>query len=49
MPREYTNLLIDYAKSGLVSWEDIARECVVNRMSEDEVKDMSIEMGWIDE
>ena len=47
MPRKYTNLLIDLAEKGAVNWQGIARECL-QRMSEDEVKNMVIEMEWND-
>ena len=47
MPREYTNKLIESAEEGAVNWQGIARECL-QRMSEDEVKDMVIEMEWND-
>lgn len=48
MPREYTDKLIEQAEEGAVNWEGIARECL-NRMSEDDVKDMAIEMDWLPE
>ena len=48
MTREYTNKLIEQAEYGAVNWEGIARECL-NRMSEDDVKEMTIEMGWLDD
>jgi hypothetical protein len=47
MPRKYTNLLIELAEEGAVNWQGIARECL-QRMSEDEVKNMVIEMEWND-
>ena len=47
MPRKYTNLLIELAEQGAVNWQGIARECL-QRMSEDEVKDMVIDMEWND-
>ena len=45
MPREWTNRLVDMAEYGEVSWEGIARECL-QRMSEQDVKDMCIDMDW---
>lgn len=48
MPREYTCKLLKLAEEGVVNWEGIARECL-NRMSEDDVKDMAIEMDWLPE
>ena len=47
-PRAATSQLIDLAEEGALSWEGIARECL-NRMSEDDVKEMTIEMGWLDD
>ena len=37
--REYTNHLLQLAEDGVISWEDIARECLCY-MSEDDVSDM---------
>ena len=48
MPREFTTKLIHNAENHLVSWESIARECL-NRMSEDEVKEMALDMEWAEE
>ena len=48
MPREFTTKLIDNAENYLVNWESIARECL-NRMSEDEVKEMALDMEWVEE
>lgn len=45
MPRKYTNLLIEQVKEGAISWESIARECL-QRMSEDDVKEMVEDMDW---
>ena len=39
MVREYTNHLLELAEDGVISWEDIARECLCY-MSEDDVSDM---------
>lgn len=47
MPRKYTNRLIELAEEGAVNWQGIARECL-QRMSEDQVKDMVIDMEWND-
>lgn len=47
MPRKYTNRLIERAEEGAVNWQGIARECLA-RMSEDQVKDMVIDMEWDD-
>ena len=47
MPRKYTNRLIERAEEGAVNWQGIARECLA-RMSEDQVKDMVIDMEWND-
>lgn len=41
MAREMTNYLLEAAANGEISWEAIARGCLVY-MSEDEVVDMSI-------
>ena len=46
MPRDYTCKLLELAEEGSIDWESIARECL-NRMSEDDVKDMAIEMDWL--
>ena len=48
MPREFTNKLIHNAENYLVEWESIARECLT-RMSEDEVKEMALDMDWVEE
>lgn len=40
MPRKITNKLIDFAESGILPWEMLARECL-EYMSEDEVADMA--------
>ena len=48
MPREFTNKLIHNAENYLVRWESIARECL-SRMSEDDVKEMALDMGWVKE
>ena len=48
MPREFTNKLIHNAEYYLVKWEAIARECL-NRMSEDDVKEMALDMNWVEE
>ena len=47
MPRKYTNRLIELAEEGAVNWQGIARECL-QRMSEDDVKTMMVEMEWND-
>ena len=46
MVRKYTNALIELAEEGAVNWEGIARECL-QRMSEDDVKEMAEEMDWL--
>lgn len=48
MPREFTNKLIHNTENYLVKWESIARECL-NRMSEDDVKEMALDMDWVEE
>ena len=48
MCREATCKVIELVKDGVLSWEAIARECLV-RMSEDEVADMAHELEWFDE
>ena len=48
MTREFTNKLIHNAENYLVKWEDIARECL-NRMSEDDLKEMALDMDWAEE
>ena len=48
MSREFTNKLIHNAEFNLVSWESIVRECL-NRMSEDDVKEMALDMDWVEE
>lgn len=47
MAREATCELIDMAENGAISWETIARECL-QRMSEDDVRDMAESNDWID-
>lgn len=46
MPRTATCKLIELAKEGALNWEGIARECL-QRMSEDDVKEMAEEMDWL--
>ena len=48
MCREATCKVIELVKDGVLSWEAIARECLV-RMSEDEVADMAHELEWFDD
>ena len=48
MPREFTTKLIHNAENHLVSWEAIARECL-ERMSEDEVQEMALDLEWVEE
>ena len=48
MCREATCKVIELVKDGVLSWEAIARECLV-RMSEDEVADMAHELDWFDD
>lgn len=44
--RYRTAQLIDKAEEGLLSWEDIARECLAY-MSEDDVADMAFQCEFI--
>ena len=44
---EFTKMLIEMAENSELSWESIARECL-NCMTEDDVRDMAVEAGWID-
>jgi hypothetical protein len=39
MPRAYTDKLLEFLEYGVLSWEDVARECLCY-MSEDDVEDM---------
>ncbi len=48
MARSFTSKLIENAESSIISWESIARECLA-RMPEDDVKDMALDMEWIDD
>jgi len=48
MPREATSKVIELAEEGALNWEGIARECL-QRMSEDDVKEMAEEMDWLPE
>lgn len=48
MPREITAKLIDQAEAGVLNWEGIARECL-QRMSEDDVREMAEDMDWLPE
>ncbi len=48
MSRSYTNQLIEMAEYGALNWEGIARECL-QRMSEDDVKEMAQEMDWVED
>ena len=48
MPREGATKRIHNAENHLVSWESIARECL-ERMSEDEVKEMALDLEWVEE
>ena len=47
MPTSTSATLIDLAESGVLDWETIAREAL-QVMSEDEVEDMAIGVGWLD-
>ena len=47
MPTSTSAKLIDLAESGVLDWETIAREAL-QVMSEDEVEDMAIGVGWLD-
>ena len=46
--RDYTTKLLDDCEMGTISWESVARECL-SYMSEDDVKDMAISAGFLDE
>jgi hypothetical protein len=46
--RKNTCKLIELAEEGALSWESIARECLVN-MSEDDVSDMTAFSDLFDE
>ena len=48
MPREFTNKILELCESGVLSWEQIAREALAE-MSEDDVKDMYNTLGLGDE
>ena len=48
MSREATCKVIALAEDGALSWESIARECL-ERMSEDEVKEMALDLEWVEE
>lgn len=48
MSRTATCKLLERAECGELSWEGIARECL-QRMSEDEVKDMGEDMTWLED
>lgn len=46
--RNYTTKLLDDCEMGVISWESVARECL-SYMSEDDVKDMAVSAGFIDD
>jgi hypothetical protein len=41
MPRKYTDNLLEILENGVLSWEEIARECLCY-MSEEDVADMCV-------
>ena len=43
-----TNKIVELAEEGVLSWEEIARECL-QEMSEDDVADMARTCEWIDD
>lgn len=47
LTRKVTNTLIERIEEGLISWEEVARECLAY-MSEDQVKDMVEWTFWLD-
>ena len=46
--RKYSDKVIELAENGILSWEEIARECIAE-MSEDDIEDMCSICEWIDE
>lgn len=45
--RKATNKVIELAENGVLSWEQVARECLAE-MSEDDVADMANTCDWFD-
>jgi len=48
LTRKVTNTLVERIEEGLISWEEVARECLAY-MSEDQVKDMVEWTFWLDD
>jgi hypothetical protein len=42
---KYSDKVIELAENGILSWEEIARECIAE-MSEDDVEDMCATCDW---
>lgn len=42
---KHSTKLVELAENGVLSWEEIARECIAE-MSEDDVEDMCATCGW---
>lgn len=45
MGAKYANQVIELAENGILSWEEIARECIAE-MSEDDIEDMCRTCDW---
>ena len=43
--KSYSQQVIELAENGILSWEEIARECI-QEMSEDDVEDMCRTCDW---
>ena len=46
--KNYYDKIISFIENGLLSWEEVGNECL-QRMSDDEIKDMVQECGWDDD
>ncbi len=45
MGAKYANQVIELAENGILSWEEIARECIAE-MPEDDIEDMCRTCDW---
>lgn len=48
MNRVATRKILEMCEDGVLDWKSLAEECL-QRMSEDDVKEMGEDLGWLDE
>ena len=48
MNRVATNKILEMCEDGVLDWKSLAEECL-QRMSEDDVKEMGEDIGWLDD